>query len=802
MKKNSLMKEYFSIKKKYSKYIILFQVGEFYEIFDKDAIICSKILNIILTKRNIGKYTKNILLAGFPCKSLNIYLNKLLFNNFKVVICNQKKKKKIIYRKVTNIITPGTIIDYKLLNNKSNNNYICSLFIKNKKIGISLLDISTREIYTLEDYNISIINNIISLYNIKEILLCKNQKKEIFKKFNINKNITYYKTDLWFYKYKNAYNHLLNYLNLNSLKIYGIDNMKLCIITLYIIYKYLLNNNINIIKYINNIKIINNNKYLWLDNYSINNLDLIYSHNNNITLFKFLNKNITVLGKRLLKKWIINPIKNKKKLYNRYKLINFFLKNNNIKKKIIKYLKNIYDIERIYSKLLINKISNKELYKLYISIKYIYYIYNKLLLINNIITNNNNIIIYIYKKICLKIKKIINIKNILNNKKKIINNNISNKLDFYYNQYKKYKNKLLIYINNKKKKYKFNLKYNNFLGYFIEIKKKNKNISKQWIHKQTLLSTNRYKTKYIFHLEKKIFYYKNKKIKEEKKILDKLKKKIKKYYNHIYNIAYYISKIDVIISFTIISKKYKYTLPHIKKSNNSYIKIIKGRHPIVEYLKNKNNEEYISNDIKINYKNNIIIISGPNMSGKSIFLRKITLMIILAQIGCYVPAEYFKFTIFNKIFTRIGFNDSINTGESTFMIEMGEISNTINNIDYKSFIIFDEIGRGTSNYDGISIAWSIIDYLSNSLYKPIVIISTHYHELILMKKYYINIKNYSFLILEKENNIYFMYKIVNKGNNKSYGIQIANLLKLPKIIIKKAKHIYKKLLNGFFYKLI
>ncbi|WXB47310.1 MAG: DNA mismatch repair protein MutS [Candidatus Shikimatogenerans sp. Tmey] len=796
MLKKKLMDEYYFIKKKFNKYIILFQVGDFYEIFDKDAIKCSKFLNIILTKRNIGKYTKNILLCGFPCKSLNIYLSKLLFYNLKIVICNQVQDKKIIYRKVTNIITPGTIIDYKLLKNKINNNFIASLYFKKNNIGLSLLDISTREFYTCEN-NIFFIKKIINTYNISEILYNVKQKK-LIKKICIKKNILLHKIYNWFYNYKIAYNKLLIYLDLNNLKIYGINKLKLSIITIYIIYKYLLKNNINIYKYLYKIKLINNNKYLYMDDYSINNLELIKSYNG-ISLYNFLNKNITTLGNRLLKKWIINPIKNKKKILDRYNLIDFFLKNKKIKKKIKKYLKKIYDIERLYTKLLINKISIKELYKIYITIKNIYNIYNILYIINDFIKNNK--IIYIYKKIYLRIKKVINIKNILYNKKNIINKKISKKLDKIYFKYKKEKKKLKHYILKKKKKYKFNLKYNNYLGYFLETKKYNKNISKNWIHKQTLLSSNRYKTKYIYFLEKNIFFYKNIKIKKEKKILMKLINKIKKYYIYINDIAKYIAIIDIIISFTKISKKYNYIRPIIKNNDNGYIKLIKGRHPIVEYLKYKNNEEYIPNSIKFNNKHNIIIISGPNMSGKSIFLRKISLIIILAQIGCYVPAKYFKFTIFNKIFTRIGFNDNISLGESTFMVEMTEISNTINNLDYKSLILFDEIGRGTSNYDGISIAWSVMDYLYNSLYKPIVIISTHYHELNFMKKYYKFIRNYSFKIKKINNKIIFIRKIIKKENNNSYGIEIANLLKLPTIIINKSKSIYKKLLNGFFLKL-
>ncbi|XBT18746.1 MAG: DNA mismatch repair protein MutS [Candidatus Shikimatogenerans sp. Tcar] len=790
------MDEYYSIKKKFKKYIILFQVGEFYEIFNKDAIKCSKVLNIILTKRNIGKYTKNILLSGFPCCSLNNYLNKLLYNKFKIVICNQIKKKKKIYRKITNIITPGTIIDYKLLNNKNNNNYIASIYIKNNIVGLSLLDISTREFYTCES-NIFFIKKIIYTYNISEILYNIKQK-HIIKKLFIKKNILLHKIYNWFYDYKIAYNKLLIYLNINNFKIYGINNLKLSIITIYILYKYLLDNNFNILKYFNKIKLLNNNKYLYLDDYSINNLELLKSYNG-ISLYNFLNKNITSSGNRLLKKWIINPIKNKKKLLIRYNLINFFLNNKNIKELIKKYLKKIYDIERLYTKLLINTISIKELYKIYISIKNIYKIYNILNYKFTFFKIDNNII-FIYKKVYLKIKKIINIKNILN-KKNIINLNISKKLDNIYYKYKKIKIKLKKYIKKKKKKYKFNLKFNKYLGYYIETKKNYKNISKKWIHKQTLLTTNRYKTKYIFSLEKNLFFYKNLKKIEEKNIFIKLINKIKKYYIYINNIVKSISIIDIIISFTTISKKFNYTQPIIKYSiNNSYIKLIKARHPIVEYLKFKKNEDYIPNNIKFNNNYNIIIISGPNMSGKSIFLRKISLIIILAQIGCYVPAKYFKFTIFNKIFTRIGFNDNINSGESTFMVEMTEISNTINNLDYKTLIIFDEIGRGTSNYDGISIAWSIIDYLYNNLFKPILIISTHYHELNLMKTYYKFIRNYSFKIKKINNKIFFLRKIIKKENNNSYGIEIATLLKLPNIIINKAKCIYKKLSNGYFLK--
>ncbi|BDT61557.1 MAG: DNA mismatch repair protein MutS [Flavobacteriales endosymbiont of Rhyzopertha dominica] len=816
-KETPLIKQYYKLKLKYPDTILFFQVGDFYEIFGYDAILCSRILEITLTKRN-KKNNNSIYLVGFPCKALNIYLNKLIKKNIKVAICNQIlnnnniENNKLIKRKITNIVTPGISIYEDITKKKNNKKYVISIFFNKRNIfGISLIEFSTGDLLITEG-NLNYIKHIINCFNPIEYFIKKKLKEKFYNYFNIKNNITLLNNKL--YNYKFTYKILLKHFNILSLNRFGIENMYYSIISLgvliYYIKKYY-NLNLN---HINNIKKIEKDKYVWIDDNTINNLEIIKPLNKKgKSLLNILDNTYTSMGYRLLINWLLLPLKEKKSIYRRQKIIYYFFKiNDKIKLELIYNLKLIYDIEKILSKITNNNINPNQLYKFIYSIKKINNILKIIKIKNNYKIFNINIkYINNINNIYNKIKKVL-IKDPINkfNKKFYIQKNISKKLDIYKNKLKKNKKYIYNYYNNIKKNININyllIKNNDLLGYFIEIKKKdNYKIPKDWIKKQKLSIYIRYTTKLInkyeyiiLNIKKKIFIY-------EKLIFNNIINYLKKKIKIFKKISYIIAKIDVLFSLYITAKENNYIRPKIINNKLKSIKIIKGRHPVIE--KNINNY-YISNDIYLDNKDNqILIITGPNMSGKSAILRQTVLIIIMAQIGSYVPAKKVYFNIVNKIFSRIGASDNISIGESTFMIEMNETSNILNNINENNLIIMDEIGRGTSPNDGISLSYSIIKYLINNKYKPKVLFATHYHELkelLLFNKK--NIKYYYLSIKKKKKKIIFIRKLKKGLNSNSYSSYIAKIAGIPKIIIydsKKINNLLKKknIISFLFYRIL
>ncbi|UOQ27726.1 DNA mismatch repair protein mutS [Candidatus Karelsulcia muelleri] len=789
-----LMKQYNEIKKKFPNSIVLFKVGDFYEIFGKDAIKCSKVLNIVLSKRHKKSATE---LAGFPHHSINNYLPKLIKAGFKIAICDELEKKEkenkvILKRGVTEIITPGVVTNSEVLDAKTNN-FLCAIYYKknSKIIGISFLDISTGEFLVGEGCQ-NYINQIINKLLPKEIIYPKKKKNYI--KYILNNNIQLQSLEDCFFSFNSAYKNLIQHFQTNSLKGFNIQKLFLGITSAGAILDYVCNICNYKINHINSIKRIDLEKYLNIDNFSFDNLEILTSKNEDaVTLLKILDFTYTPMGSRLINKWLRFPLKNIKKIKSRQKILYEFLKNNKIVKPIRKKLKQISDLERLTAKIVNLKATPYDLLILKKTLKNIIDI--KAILLDSKSKS--------FKKLAKKIRNCKKIYRVLEkvlfadapknlNKGNVIKPGISKELDKLRNVVTNSEKTILKICERERKDTGIkNLKinYNNIFGYYIEIKKKIKiKIPKKWKRKQILANVERYITEELKNYELKIKIAQENIRKIENKILEDITNfLLEKLYNNQHN-SKLIAKIDVILSLVKCAQKYNYICPKFNKSFNLYIK--GGRHPVIDFKINSNEFTYVSNDIFIKReKKQIFIITGPNMAGKSAILRQTAIIIIMAQLGSYIPAKYAEIGIIEQIFIRVGASDNISIGESTFMREMNETASILNNISERSLILLDEIGRGTSTYDGISIAWAIIEFLHNHPKKPLVLFATHYHELNNMISYYKRIRNLSLSVKKINNTLIYTRKLLPYGCQNSYGINVAKLAGIPNIIIKRAKKI-------------
>ncbi|WP_110473184.1 DNA mismatch repair protein MutS [Candidatus Karelsulcia muelleri] len=795
-----LMRQYFEIRKKYpDDTLILFRVGDFYEMFGNDAIKCSKILNIVLTKRN-NKNNSSIELAGFPYHSIDNYLPKLIKSGFRVAICDQLEKKKdqlenkILKRGVTEIITPGVIINSEVLEAKKSN-FLAAIQIetKTKKIGISFLDISTGEFFVGEGSK-SYIDQFLNKFNPNEVLYKKNIKSDWLK--SIKKK--YYSNGMedWVFDYLSAYENLLMHFKTNSLKGFNIENLYNGIIAAGAILNYV-GSICNIkISHISNIINLIEDEYVALDDFTLENLEIINSKNEKaISLINILDKTITSMGGRLLKKWITFPRKNILDIKKRQKIVSLLRSNKKISKEISEKLKNISDIERLTSKIVSYKVNPHDLILLSKSLK-------KITEIKNLLFKSK---MEELKRLSDKIKKCDHIYNHIEkilsmsyNKGNIILPGFSKELDELRTIINSSKKSINQIFNREKKNSgikKLKILYNNIFGFFIEIKNlEKKKVPSHWNLKQKLSNCERYITNELKDHEMKILSTKEKIILIEKNIFSKLIDSLSKETERLQYNSKLIAEIDIFISFAISALENNYICPKLNESFNIFIK--DGRHPVIEkQIYSSDNKSYIPNDIIMNNNDSqIIIITGPNMAGKSAILRQTALIILMAQIGSYVPASYASIGIIDKIFSRVGSSDNISMGESTFMKEMNETARIINNLSDRSFLILDEIGRGTSNEDGIALAWSIIEFLNKNIHKPKTLFATHYHELNTISNYIKNIKNYSVSVKKKDDNLIFTRKLelVTTVTTKSYGIHIAKLAGIPDAIINRANKFLAK----------
>ena len=784
-----LMKQYNDIKSKYPNTILLFRVGDFYETFGEDAILASKVLGIVLTKRGAGS-TSETELAGFPHHSIENYLPKLVKAGNRVAICDQledpKLTKKIVKRGVTEIVTPGIAINDGVLDQKKNN-YLASIYFEKNQCGISFLDVSTGDFYVSQG-DIKLIDQLIANFSPNEILISKPSKNKFNELMGNSYNV--YPLDDWVYDSAYSHNKLLNHFKTKSLKGFGVDEIKLGTIAAGSIIHYLDDTEHNNLSHISNLQRIFPDSYVWMDKFTMKNLELFSSNSiNGFNLSETIDDTITSMGSRKLKNWIAFPLIDKKDILGRQKIVNSIINDDNISDILDLNLNSISDIERLMSKVATYKISPRELVHLKNSLESVKIIKDSLKKGNgtlksfgNSVPNSKSIVDEISKT--LKEDSPVSVL-----KGDFINDNYSKELDALReirSSGKQYLNQILDRETDKTKIPSLKISFNNVFGYYIEVRNTHKDkVPEEWIRKQTLVNAERYITQELKEYEEKIVNA-DEKIKDlELRLFLKLIDKLQDGLSTLKMISEKVSIIDILNSFSKRAIKFKYSCPEIIKEKK--IEIKEGRHPVIE-ANLPHGERYIPNDISLDNDQQIIMITGPNMSGKSAILRQTALVAILAQIGSFVPAKSMKFSIVDRIFTRVGASDNISMGESTFMVEMNETASILNNLTKNSLILLDEIGRGTSTYDGISIAWAIAEFLHENKNKPHVLFATHYHDLNEMELIFKGIKNFNVSVKETKDDVTFLRKLVRGGSNHSFGIHVAKMAGMPKLVLDSAKN--------------
>ena len=786
VKLTPLMKQYNQIKVKYPDALLLFRVGDFYETFGKDAIKASKILGIILTKKGAGSMSE-IELAGFPYHSINNYLPKLVKAGYRVAICDQlenpKLTKKLVKRGVTELVTPGVAINDDVLEHNKNN-YLSAITFGKKKSGISFMDISTGD-FSFFSGSINQIKLIVEKYDPAEIIVSKLSKNEFLS--NFGSDFTMFFQEDWVFDYENSYDSLIELFDTKSLKGFGVESDdKEGIVAAGVVLHYLLETQHNRLAHINSLKKIYTENHLSLDKFTTRNLELNYSTNGGVSLIEVIDFTSTSIGSRLLKKWLNFPLKSIEKLKLRHDFVEILLDEKHLTEGLITHLKKIVDIERIAAKIATAKVNPRELVSLKKSI-------GEIQEIKNIFEKNSNDLIVktgkkfvtckaIFSKIEKTIKEDVPV---AVSKGNFIAEGFSKELDELRGILKDGKSMLDKIL--KKELLKndipsLKIGFNNIFGYYFEVRNTHKEkVPNEWIRKQTLVNAERYINEDLKNYETKILGAEEKIQELELSYYSKLLNTLQENLDGIMVNSVLIGKIDCFLSFAIAASKFNFCKPVFNESNN--IQIIQGRHPVIEQNL-EDGEVFIPNDIELDQeKQQIMMISGPNMSGKSAILRQTALIIIMAQIGSFVPANKVNIGITDKIFTRVGASDNISQGESTFMVEMNEAAAILNNLTSKSLILLDEIGRGTSTYDGISIAWAITEYLHEHPLKPKTLFATHYHELNVMKDKFERIKNFNVSVMESDNTILFLRKLEPEGSEHSFGIHVAKMAGLPQQVI-------------------
>jgi len=791
-----LMRQYYKVKDKYPDALLLFRVGDFYETFHDDAVKASSILGIILTKRGAGSNSETKL-AGFPHHSLNTYLHKLVKAGERVAICEQledpKKTKSIVRRGVTELITPGVALNDGILEQKSNN-FLASVFNIKNQYGISFLDISTGELLIAEG-NLEYVKNLLSNYDAKEILVCKKNKSDFTNEFGNYSSVFYF--DDWVFNKDFALEKIKNHFDVSGLKGFGISENNVGLLACGSILHYLDETQHKKLEHITKINQIIDSSHVWMDQFTVANLELIYSNSKEgKSLIDIIDYTSSPMGARMLKRWLIHPLLDLKKLNFRHSSVDEIIKNKDLLFSLQEELRSLSDLERIIAKVVTFKISPRELVQLKESL-------NKVKSIKDLLSEKSLINLYKINSsldCCESIIKLL--EQTLNNeapvnikKGNVIKENFNSELDELRSlsiSGKDYLNKILEREKNNTGITSLKISFNNVFGYFIEVRNIHKDkVPEDWIRKQTLVNAERYITSELKDYEAKILGAEEKISVLESKLFEELIIKLIKDVEVIQNNSFWLANLDCLVGFANLALKAKYNKPTLNNSKD--LEIIKGRHPVIESQLSQDSP-YIPNDIKLCDKTNqILMITGPNMSGKSAILRQTALIVLLAQIGSFVPAEKAKIGIIDKIFTRVGASDNISAGESTFMVEMNESASIINNISKNSLVLLDEIGRGTSTYDGISIAWAIAEFLHDHPYKPKTLFATHYHELNMMADSFERVNNVNVSVKETKNSVLFLRKLVPGGSAHSFGIHVAQMAGMPKGLILSAKKMLKKL---------
>ena len=781
------MKQYYALKKQHPDAMLLFRVGDFYETFGEDAVRSSSILGITLTSRAGSE------LAGFPYHSLDLYLPKLVKAGLRVAICEQledpKLVKGLVKRGITELVTPGVSYNDKVLEVKENN-FLCGLHLADKVNGISFLDVSTGEFYIAQG-DINYIEKLLQNFKPSEVIL---QKKKL-KTFNDNIAEKYYVQtfDDWVFTTDFANELLLKQFGTNSLKGFGVEQLDAGIVAAGAALYYLSETQHDRTKHICKITRIEEDKYVWIDKFTARNLELIYSANDNAkTLVDIIDKTTTPMGARQLKRWIMLPLKEISLIENRLNIVDFIIVNPDFSDKLKEHIRSIGDLERLISKVAVGKINPREVLHLKRSLKAVAEI--KLLCS----TAKNEALKSIGEQlnachiICERIEcEISEDAPVLVSKGNVIAPGVNDELDELRSLSTSGKDYLAAIQQRESDNTgipSLKIGFNNVFGYYLEVTNTHKNkVPETWVRKQTLTNAERYITDELKEYESKILGAEERIGVLEAQLFEQLLVALAEYIQPIQYNAQLIARLDCLQSFATLAIASNYCRPEL--GDNGVIDIKDGRHPVIE-TQLPIGQEYIANDVLLDSdEQQIIIITGPNMSGKSALLRQTALIVLMAQIGCYVPARKAKIGVVDKIFTRVGASDNISSGESTFMVEMNETANILNNISDRSLVLLDEIGRGTSTYDGISIAWAITEYLHNQPgCRPKVMFATHYHELIDMEDQFERIKNYHISVKEIDNKVIFLRKLTEGGSEHSFGIHVARMAGMPTTVLKKAQN--------------
>lgn len=790
------MKQYNAIKNKYPDAMLLFRVGDFYETFGEDAKKAAEVLGITLTKRGAGSDSETAL-AGFPHHSLNTYLPKLVKAGMRVAICDQledpKMTKTIVKRGVTELVTPGVSLNDEVLQTKTNN-FLAAVHFDKKQLGISFLDVSTGE-YLVAQGTAEYIDKLLQNFNPSEVLVQKQNKQQFLELFE-NRYYTFYLDD-WVFQKEYANETLQNHFEVKSLKGFGVQDVKNGIIAAGAVLYYLSETQHNQLKHIQHISRIAEDNYVWMDRFTVRNLEL-YNPNsiNAVTLLDVIDKTISPMGGRLLKRWLALPLKNIDEIKNRHELVKFFIDSDDFSQIVTYQLKQVSDIERLISKVATGKASPREIVLLKDSLKAILPIKSSAENSKNNAVKSLGNQLHTCQDLIDKISETLFDEAPVNiNKGNAIANGVHQELDdlrAISNSGKEYLDNMLARETERTGITSLKIAFNNVFGYYIEVRNTHKDkVPEEWIRKQTLVSAERYITEELKEYETKILGAEEKIAKLEQEIFSKLLQYIIQYVQIVQENAQIVAKIDCLLSFSVLAIDNNYVRPIMDESTDLEIK--NGRHPVIE-KQLPIDQTYIANDVVLNRnQQQIIMITGPNMSGKSAILRQTALIVLLAQMGSYVPAQNAKIGIVDKIFTRVGASDNISMGESTFMVEMNETASILNNVSERSLILLDEIGRGTSTYDGISIAWAISEFLHEHPTKAKTLFATHYHELNEMTTTFERIKNFNVSVKELEDNIIFLRKLVSGGSNHSFGIHVAKLAGMPNMVIHRANKILEKL---------
>jgi DNA mismatch repair protein MutS len=793
------MKQYNNIKTKHPDAILLFRVGDFYETFGEDAIKASGILGITLTRRANGS-ARFVELAGFPFHALDTYLPRLVRAGQRVAICEQledpKLTKNIVKRGIIELVTPGVSLNDNVLNHKENN-FLAAVHIDKKIAGVAFLDISTGEFFTSEG-TIEYIDQILNNFHPKEVLFEKS-KRDLFLEYFGSKFYTF-KLDEWIFTQEAANDRLLRQFETSSLKGFGVQNLSFGIIAAGAILHYLDLTRHEQLGHITILSRIEEKRYVWLDKFTIKNLELFHSpYEGARTLIDIMDRTISPMGGRLMKRWLSLPLKDIQPVNERLDIVQHLLEYSDTKDELAALIRQVGDLERLVSKVAVNRINPREVVQLKRALKAIEPI-------RELCSNSG----------CIPLAKLAEqlnpcriiadkIENELNNDPPVqiirgnaINKGISSELDelrtILYNG-KDYLNDLQTRESERTGITSLKISFNNVFGYYIEVRNTHKEkVPSDWIRKQTLVSAERYITEELKEYENKIFGAEEKIVALETRLYNDLVLAILEYIPPIQLDSSLIARLDCLLSFAVISRENNYVRPILNES--MILKITEGRHPVIE-KQLPAGEQYVPNDVYLDTEDQqIIILTGPNMSGKSALLRQTALIVLMAQTGCFVPAKGAEIGMVDKIFTRVGASDNISLGESTFMVEMNETASILNNLSDRSLILLDEIGRGTSTYDGISIAWAMVEFLHENSLRAKILFATHYHELNEMENSFSRVKNYNVAIKELNNKVIFLRKLKRGGSEHSFGIHVARMAGMPKSVVARAGEILKELEQG------